>query len=236
MKTSQYNAACNATVRHLRNAATWEPNVRADGFTRSGMKQVVTSDSLERYLKANSIRGDEAGAVRQAFTTLAGRQSRGESVTVVNVSQLRSLGATLKGFAATHNEAPKSELSPREIKGKTAKAIAAGTDELRARSFSGLRTEKEFSKNVDKVLEHLLVKANTGSPYLNKGELIRYSRTVGPEMRDALWKAFHYVARTMTHGADNETRICIDQRQEAHRILMKTFAGTSATRNAIDQL
>lgn len=242
MKTSQYNAASTATVRHLRNAATWEPVVAADGFSRSRMKQVVTSDSLERYLGANKIRGDEAAAVNQAFRTLAGRQSRGESVAVVDVSKLRTLATTLKGFAKTHNTAPKTELSTAEYRkmGDTGKAIFDATSELRARSFTGLKTEKAFSTKVDKVLEQLLVKANTGSPYMHWYELQRFTRDpdngVSPQMENAMWKAFRYVGRTMTHGETNSTQICIDQRAEAHRILMKLFKGESTTRKAIDSI
>jgi hypothetical protein len=239
-KTSHYNAAAAATVRHLRNAATWEPQVAADGFSRTKMNQVVTGDSLERYLKANRISGDERDAVKQAFVTLAGRQSQGETTTAVNVNRLRTLSTTLKGFAATHNKTPKAELSAVESRkmGSTAKAIIAGTEELRARSFTGLKTEKAFSKKVDTLLEHLLVKANVGNPYLQFHELVNFTRDngVAPEMRDALWKSFRYIGRTMTHGETNSTQICIDQRQEAHRILMKLFTGTSATRNAIEKL
>lgn len=242
MKTSHYNAAANATVRHLRNAATWEPVVAADGFTRTKMEQVVTTDSLERYLDANRIRGDEAAAVKQAFVTLAGRQSRGESTASVNVTKLRTLASTLKGFAATHNTTAKSELSTAERNkmAKTGKAIFDGTDELRARSFTGLRTEKAFSTKVDQVLEQLLVKANTGSPYMHWYELQRFTRDdnngVSPQMENAMWKAFRYIGRTMTYGETNSTQICIDQRQEAHRILMKLFAGNSTTRAAIESI
>lgn len=239
-KTSHYNAAAAATVRHLRNAATWEPQVAADGFTRTKMNQVVTGDSLERYLKANRITGDERDAVKQAFVTLAGRQSRGESTTAVNVNKLRTLSTTLKGFAATHNKAPKAEISTAEYRkmGTTAKAILDGTADLRARSFTGLTTEKAFSKQVDELLEHLLVKANTGNPYLQFHELVNYTRQAGvsADMKDALWKSFRYIGRTMTHGETNRTQICIDQRQEAHRILMKLFTGNSDTRKAIANL
>lgn len=234
---SRYNRASDAAVKHLRNAATWEPKVRADGFTRSGMKQVVTSDSLDRYLKANHITGDEKSAVLQAFTTLAGRQSRGAGIAVVDVSKLRTLSSTLKGFAKTHNAAPKATLSNAEQAkmGKTGKSIIKGSDELLARRFSGMETEKSFSKKVDTVLEHLLVKANTGSPYMHWYELVNYSRkpSISPELQDALWKSFRYIGRTMTYGETNSTQICIDQRQEAHRILMKLFAGNSDTKRAI---
>lgn len=237
ISTSRYNRASEAAVRHLRNAATWEPVVRADGFTRTRVKQVVTSDSLERYFKANRITGDEKAAVLQAFKTLAGRQSRGESVSVVDVSKLRALSTTLKGFARTHNEAPMSTLSNAEQRrmGKTPKAIIAGADELVTRNFRGLQSEKAFSKQVDNILEHLLVKANTGSPYMHWYELVNYSRRpeIAPELQDALWKSFRYIGRTMTYGETNATQICIDQRQEAHRILMKLFAGNSATKRAI---
>jgi hypothetical protein len=239
MKTSQYNAAAAATVRHLKNAATWEPVVNADGFTRSKVKQVVTTDSLERYIKKNKLKGDEKDAVRQAFTTLAGRQSRGESVTAVDVTKLRGLTATLKGFAASKNKPPLNEIDAKEYRamGKTGKAVFDGADELRARKFSGLKTEKEFSKKADKVLEHLLVKANVGSPYLHWYELVNYTKGhgVSNDVKDALWKSFRYIGRTMTYGETNSTQICIDQRQEAHRILMKLFAGNSDTRKAIEK-
>lgn len=237
IRTSKYNAACKAAVQHLRNAATWEPVVREDGFSRSRLQQVVTNQSLDAYLKANRIKGREKAAIVQAFTTLAGRQSRGESVTVVDVSQLRGLTATLKGFAASKNEPPMNVLDDGEQRqmGKTAKALIKGADELSGRDFSDLQTMKAFSKKVDTVLEHLLVRANTGSMYMHWYEIVNYGRRpeISPELQDALWKSFRYVGRTMTYGETNSTQICIDQRREAHRILMKLFAGDSPTKHAI---
>jgi hypothetical protein len=240
MMTRDYNAACSRITRHLRNAATYEPRVNADGYTRDGMRQVVTTESLDRYCKANKIRGDERAALEQAFVTLAGRQSRGEDVTAVDVSKLGSLTKQLKGFAKTHNKTPLSRLDDGEQRKmrKTGKAIVAGTEAILARDMGDLQKEKAFSKKVDKVLEHLLVKANVGNPYLHFYELVNYSRhsNISDQMQDALWKSFRYVGRTMTYGETNSHQICIDQRQEAHRILMKLFAGNSATKKAIDRL
>src|SRR5262245_53657109 len=134
---SRYNRASDAVVKHLKNAATWEPVVREDGFSRAKMKQVVTSDSLERYFKANDIAGHEKSAVKPAFTTLAGRQSRGENLAVVDVTKLRTLGKTLKGFAASKNKAPLKTLDAGEQRkmGKTPKSIIKGADELATRAF-----------------------------------------------------------------------------------------------------
>ncbi len=240
IRRSAYNQAVTDVVSHLRNAATYEPVVRSNGYQRSRLAKVVTNESLDRYIKANKITRDEKRAIQQAFTTLAGRQSRGQSVTAIDVSRLRSLTRTLKGFAASHNLRPTTVLDMSEQKkmGKTAQAIIKAADELDLRNFKKVSTEQQFAKQIDKVLEHLLVKANTGSPYMHWYELVNYSKTLpktknGRALKDALWKSFRYLSRTMTRGRRSSTEICMDQRREATRILLKLFAGNSATKKAI---
>lgn len=240
IRTSKYNKAVTAAVRHLRSAATYEPQVRSDGYHRGKLEQVVTSDSLKRYLKANKIKGNEKQAIEQVFTTLAGRQSRGEDVTVCNVTQLKALTKTLKGFAATHNDAPKSVLDTAEQKkmGKTGKALIKAADVLIGRDFDSVQTEKNFAKVVDQLLEHLLVKANTGLGYLTPKELYDHTATLprtarGRDLKDALWDSFSYLSRVMSRGTTNRKQICIDQRREATRHLLKLFAGNSATKQSI---
>lgn len=240
IKLGAYNQAVDATMKHLNNAVTLEPRVSANGFSRTGMSKVVTSDSLDRYIKANKIKGKEKDALLQSFTTIAGAQSAGENLTVIDVAQLKKLTAKLKGFAKTHNKTGKDVLSTDEQKkmGKTAQALIAAAGALKVRKFTNLQNEQSFAKNVDTVLEHLLVKANTGSPYLHWYELVNYSKkpSVSADMKDALWKSFRYIGRTMTYGETNSTQICIDQRQEAQRILMKLFAGNSTTKAAINDI
>jgi len=242
IRLSSFNKAVAGTLKHLNNAVTLEPKT-SDGVHRSGMRKVVTNQSLDRYLKANKIGGKEKAALKQVFVTLAGRQSQGQSVTVVDISHLKSLAKTLKSFVKTHNKSPLSVISSDEqakIKknGKTASALLKAIDALESRKFSKLVTDREFAGKVDKVLENLLVKYNKGSGYLYGKELYWQLKqsNASNSMKDALWKSFRYLSRTMTSGGTNSTRICIDQRVECTRYLMRLFAGSSSTKRAIMEI
>ena len=235
-----YSKAVTGYVKHLEKAGTLEPRPLQNGYGRAKrMDIVVTSDSLDRYMKANKLKGDEKKALGQVFRTIAGQQSEGQDLTVVRLSKskLSKLRSKLRGYAKTHNKTVKKYLDKGEVSkmGKTAQAIVKGIDEVQGRDFKKVVSEKAFAKKADKVLEHLLVKANTGSMYMHWYELVNYTKGSGVsnEMKDALWKAFRYVGRTMSHGETNSKKICMDQRREAHRILMKLFAGNSKTKQAI---
>lgn len=237
---SDYSKAVTGFVRHLEKAGTLEPRPLQNGYGRAKkMDVVITSDSLARYTKANKIVGNEKKALNQVFRTLAGQQSQGQDLTVVRLSKkkLGALRSKLRGYAKTHNDSPKKYLDKSEVKsmGKTAQAILKGIDQIQARDFKTVISEKAFAKKVDNVLEHLLVKANTGSMYMHWYELVNYTKGAGVsnDMKNALWKSFRYIGRTMSHGETNSKKICMDQRREAQRILMKLFAGNSKTKQAI---
>jgi hypothetical protein len=243
--------AINEVVDGLKAAAVPEArDISPDGFRPvGGNRNYVSYDSLVAWGKANDLTKGEMEMFKQVVKTWSGRVKQGAvdkrlQRVELNSKTLKSLKTTLRSFFETHNKAPVSVISGKEVKqsGDTAQHIAAQFDNLTSYDYSAKSTEtpREYAIAVDKLMNDLydVKKGQTWGRSISLSALfqtIRGNKRISKSEADAMFKAFRYVSRTMSWGRSNNSYICFDQRVEVQRILMKLFAGNSPTKRAIEK-
>jgi hypothetical protein len=233
-----YDQACNKIGKLLAKASTLVPETYGDDGVRSrGLRRKLTDDSVERFIKANiDNRRDTLvdNVLTQAFETLYQRQAhaRREFIRVPR-GMVKVMDANIPAMVAKLKEFGRSARI-----GDTAKDIVAAQDDLRAFKLTGLKSDTQFSKKIDKTLQMMLVTYNPGGGYQSL-EDIRASRA-SKTNKAAMTAAFKYLAHglgAVPHNATAEdyenARICVDQRDRAHALIQKLQDPRSDTMKAI---
>ena len=240
-------------VKLLGQATTQEPkssSYRWVSGDRANMRDVVTfrqsgtaKGSLERFCDANDIPKSVYDRLRAAVAAGAHRQRASGGIVAFTVTDesLAKLKEQLDQMAISRDTRPQDgKLTGKELtsfkkldNGKAATNVRA-SDALAEIKLRGNRTELKYSRQVNFVMDLLYSRGSIqGADHVD-----RIANELPEAQAKAVRAAYAAVSRYLSRGATNEMGfICMDQRREVQRGLMRTFgASLDATERAISAL
>lgn len=239
-------------VKLLEKATTREPKSGATSWVSSdpsNMQDVITfktegknKGSLERFKEANKLS-------TKVYTMLREAVAYGAHSTQGSVGGILAFKATEANFEKL--EAKLNKIYSSRDKNKNGKLedaeqaeaketkngaalLAARTQLASAAKRTKLRTEHKFSRQVTRVIDLMY---SNGSIY-GKNHIENIASGLPKKEADAVRAAYHAVSNYITKGQTSEAGfICMDQRREVTRGLMKIFgASLDKTEKAISKL
>jgi hypothetical protein len=253
LKISTYQRENAKVVKLLEQAATQEPS--SSGYQwvsgdRSNMVDVVTfrqsgtaKGSLERFCEANDIPKSVYDRLRAAVAAGAHRQRASGGIVKFTVTpeSLEKLKDQLDQMAISRDTRPEDgKLTGKELtsfkkldNGKAATNVRA-SDALGEIKLRGNRTEHKYSRQVNYVMDLLYSQGSIHGP----DQVERIAGELPAAQAKAVRAAYAAVSRYLSRGATSESSfICMDQRREVQRGLMRTFgASLDTTEKAISAL
>jgi hypothetical protein len=249
---SQYKRENARVVKLLAQATTQEPETSGRQWVsgdRANMIDVVTfrqsgtqKGSLERFCEANHIGKAVYDRLRAAVAAGAHKQKASAGVVKFEVTKesLKELQASLDKMATSRDKDDNKKLEGKELtsfkklaNGKAATARQA-SEKLADVGLRGNRTEHKFSRQVNYLIDLLY---SQGSIY-GADQVERIARDLPAAQAKAVRNAYHAVSRYMSRGSTDELGfICMDQRREVQRGLMRIFgASLDETEKSISAL
>lgn len=232
-------------------AATREPATGAYQWTSgtgSAVRDVVTfktdgknKGSLERFAEANKISSKVYTMMREAVAYGA-HSTQGSSggilafdATPKNLALLeKKLNAIYKSRDTNHDKQLDDKEQGQVKKLSNGKALLAGRAELSKTKTTGLRTEHTFSRKVNYLVDLLYKNGNI----YGQSHVDNLVKGMSSTQAKAVRNAYAVVSRYMSKGAtDAMSFICMDQRREVTRGLMRVFgASLDDTEKSINAL
>ena len=253
LKISAYQRENAKVVKLLAKAVTQEPESSGRQWVsgdRSNMVDVITfrqsgtsKGSLERFCEANNIPNSVYERLRAAVAAGAHRQRASGGIVKFTVTDktLETLKEQLDQMAISRDTRPQDgQLTGPELtsfkkldNGKAATNVRA-SEALKEVGIRGNRTEHKFSRQVNYVMDLLYSDGNIHGA----AQVDRIADGLPRAQAKAVRAAYAAVSRYMSRGATDALGfICMDQRREVQRGLMRTFgAGADATEAAISAL
>lgn len=233
----------------LEKSATQEPKTGGREWVtgdKRNMDTVITfktdgrnKGSLERFSEANGLGKKVYDALRNAVAYGAhGQGDRGLLTFAVTPRSLAALEDKLNAIYDNRDVDGNRKLDTEEQaqvkKTKNGKSTLAALKALSETKTTGLRTELKFSKQVNLVIDLLYSNGNIRGPE----HVEAIARELSAPQAKAVRQAYAAVSRYMSRGATDEMGfICMDQRREVQRGLMRVFgAGLDETEKAISAL
>jgi hypothetical protein len=253
LKISTYQRENAKVVKLLAKAVTQEPESSGRQWVsgdRSNMVDVITfrqsgtsKGSLERFCEANNIPNSVYERLRAAVAAGAHRQRASGGIVKFTVTDktLETLKEQLDQMAISRDTRPQDgRLTGPELtsfkkldNGKAATNVRA-QDALADIKLTGKRTEHKYSRQINYVMDLLYSNGSIHGP----AHVENIANGLGAAEAKAVRAAYAAVSRYLSRGATSEQSfICMDQRREVQRGLMRTFgASFDATEQAVSAL
>ena len=253
LNISQYQRENARLVKLIGQAATQEPSPSGRAWVtgdRANMVDVVTfrqsgtsKGSLERFCEANDIPNSVYERMRAAVAAGAHKQKASGGIVKFTVSKesLASLKEQLDKMATSRDTRPEDgKLTGPELtsfkkldNGKAATNVRA-SDALKEIGLTGNRTEHKFSRQVNYVMDLLYSQGNIHGA----AQVDRIADALPAAQAKAVRAAYAAVSRYLSRGDTAELGfICMDQRRDVQRGLMRTFGSAlDTTESAISAL
>ena len=248
LNISKYQRENARLVKLIGQAATQEPTSGERAWVsgaRSNMHDVVTfrqsgtaKGSLERFCEANDIPNSVYERMRAAVAAGAHKQKASGGVVKFDVSKesLTELQEQLDQMAVSRDKKPRDgQLTGSELtsfkktdNGKAATNVRA-SDALAEVKLTGNRTEHKFSRQVNYVMDLLYSQGNIHGA----DQVDRIADALPAAQAKAVRAAYAAVSRYLSRGDSGALDfICMDQRREVQRGLMRTFGSALDTTEA----